>query len=222
MTTYSVKNNKWWLIVLSFIVCHLSSSPLSAQTTFTDRLQKSRSGEGRVTVTQDQAIEALVNEGSVTSNITVRKTATGEKTIVIPAVKPQPSTSKSSTQIPTHTPQQHAVDANQGHTETPVAAVDTVTMAKKSSHTYKTTGFRVQVFAGGNSRKDRQQAERVGNELRTLFPQESVYVHFYSPRWICRMGNYRTYEEAHQQLQEVKRLGYNAATIVKGKITLPY
>jgi hypothetical protein len=36
------------------------------------------------------------------------------------------------------------------------------------------------------------------------------------------MGNYRTYEEALQQLQEVKRLGYTAATIVKGKITVQY
>ena len=36
------------------------------------------------------------------------------------------------------------------------------------------------------------------------------------------MGNYRTYEEAHQKLNAVKKLGYQSAIIVKGKITVPY
>jgi hypothetical protein len=36
------------------------------------------------------------------------------------------------------------------------------------------------------------------------------------------MGNYRTYEEAHHALQEVKKMGYNAATIVKGKTAVAY
>jgi hypothetical protein len=87
---------------------------------------------------------------------------------------------------------------------------------------YKVNGFRVQVFAGGNSRNDRLKAERIGNEIKTLFPAEPIYVHFYSPRWICRMGNYRTYEEAHAILRSVKELGYQSAIIVKGKITVQY
>ena len=86
----------------------------------------------------------------------------------------------------------------------------------------KANGFRVQVFAGGNSRNDRIKAERTGEEIKALFPTEPVYVHFYSPRWICRMGNYRTYEEAHEILLQVKRLGYQSAVIVKGKITVAY
>ena len=36
------------------------------------------------------------------------------------------------------------------------------------------------------------------------------------------MGNYRTYEEAHQMLNAVKKLGYKSAIIVKVKITVPY
>ena len=83
-------------------------------------------------------------------------------------------------------------------------------------------GYRVQVYAGGNSRDARVKAERTGREINALFPREPVYVHFYSPRWICRMGNYRTYEEAHQVLNAVKKLGYQSAIIVKGKITVPY
>ena len=85
---------------------------------------------------------------------------------------------------------------------------------------FKTVGYRVQVLAGGNTRQDRQRAEQAGRSLRTLFPGEEVYVHFYSPRWICRLGNYRTYEEAHEKMLEVRKLGYDAATVVKGKITV--
>ncbi len=105
---------------------------------------------------------------------------------------------------------------------TTVPEVIADTLAKKPVHTFKTTGYRVQVFAGGNSRQDKQTAERIRSELRMLFPSENVYVHFKSPRWICRMGNFRTQEEAIQALQKVKKLGYSAATIVKGKITLQY
>ena len=87
---------------------------------------------------------------------------------------------------------------------------------------YKVSGYRVQAFAGGNSRKDRLQAEQIGNEIKSHFAGVPVYVHFYSPRWICRVGNYRTYEEAHQMLLSLRKLGYTQATIVKGKITVPY
>ena len=83
-------------------------------------------------------------------------------------------------------------------------------------------GYRVQVYAGGNSRDARVKAERTGREINSLFPGEPVYVHFYSPRWICRMGNYRTYEEAHDVLMKVKSLGYPSAIVVKGKITVYY
>lgn len=99
---------------------------------------------------------------------------------------------------------------------------DTIDLQKKVMRGMKINGYRVQVFAGGNSRSDRLKAERTGDNIKTLFPNEPIYVHFYSPRWICRMGNYRTYEEAHEMLKKVKQLGYNSAIIVKGKITVQY
>ena len=100
------------------------------------------------------------------------------------------------------------------------SAANTVKAGEKKE--LKRQGYRVQVYAGGNSRDARVKAERTGREINSLFPGEPVYVHFYSPRWICRMGNYRTYEEAHQKLNAVKKLGYQSAIIVKGKITVPY
>lgn len=87
---------------------------------------------------------------------------------------------------------------------------------------YKAMGFRVQVFAGGNSRSDRQKAQNIGNDIKMNYPDQPIYVHFYSPRWICRVGNYRSYEEAHRMLLNVKRLGYKQACIVKGKISIQY
>ena len=93
---------------------------------------------------------------------------------------------------------------------------------KKIMRGYKVNGYRVQAFAGGNSRKDRQEAEQTGDKIKASYPNEPVYVHFYSPRWICRVGNYRTYEEAHQMLVSLRKLGFTQATIVKGKITVQY
>ena len=84
-----------------------------------------------------------------------------------------------------------------------------------------TTGYRVQVFKGGNSRSERLQAEKIGKEIKSYYPYLPVYVHFYSPQWICRVGNYQTYEEAHQMLLSLRKLGYTEAIIVKGKITVP-
>ena len=99
-----------------------------------------------------------------------------------------------------------------------VATASTDTVSSVMRHGYKTTGYRVQAFAGGNTRKDRQKAERTGNNMRQLFPGEDVYVRFYSPRWVCRVGNYLSYEEAHEKLLLIRKMGYETATIVKGKI----
>ncbi len=192
-----------WVICLSFIVCHSSFSSVEAQT-FTQRIQNVKDF-GTISIHHDKAIDDLVNGPSAAATIakkqTVEKasakaekvTTSGEK-----AVAAAVATAKQDTK----------------------AAVDT--LPKKTGRTFKTTGYRVQVFAGGNSRKDKQSAERIGNELRVLFPNEPVYVHFHSPRWICRIGNFRTQEEAHQMLENVKKLGYSASTIIRGKITLQY
>jgi hypothetical protein len=36
------------------------------------------------------------------------------------------------------------------------------------------------------------------------------------------MGNYRTMEEAHEMLSNVRKIGITGASIVKGKITVKY
>ena len=185
--------------------------------TFTQRLQKSNAGEGKVTVTQSKEIDDLVNGPQDVVTQSSQTTPTTQKTQTTPTTqkpdsakseekeKPQPSERPQITTLPDTTPDTTYTEPR-----------------KKVLKGYKVNGYRVQVYAGGNSRDARVKAERTGREINALFPGEPVYVHFYSPRWICRMGNYRTYEEAHQILNAVKKLGYQSAIIVKGKITVPY
>ncbi len=197
------------LIILTLCVgCIIAAD---AQSTFTQRLQQSNQGEGKVTVKQSQEIDDLINgsaKATTSSQTTTPRkqqendkdqTATKqEKKDNLPSIVQ--STKRDSTDI--------SDSADDNH--------------KKVMRGQKVNGYRVQVFAGGNSRNDRIKAERIGNEVKSLFPGVPVYVHFYSPRWICRMGNYRTYEEAHDVLNQVKNLGYQSAIIVKGKITVQY
>ena len=182
-----------------------------AQSSFTQRLQKSNSGEGTVTVTQDKAIDDLVNG-------TAERKAAPQKQ----SEKKEKATTTVSQKEQEKKPDDKKPEVKTTETQQPVIVPDTVDTRKKVMKGYKVSGYRVQVFAGGNSRNDRIKAEKTGSEIKAQFPGVPVYVHFYSPRWICRMGNYRTYEEAHEVLTRVKNLGYESAIIVKGKITVPY
>ena len=183
-----------------------------AQSSFTQRLQQSKNGEGKITVTQDKAIDELVNGPVVTAPTRTKTTTTQQK----PTETQQKTTEKPAEKKELE-PKAVAVE----HHDT--TTIDTPEeMQKKIMKGVKVAGYRVQVFAGGNTRNDRVKAERIGSEIKSLFPGVPVYVHFYSPRWICRMGNYRTYEEAHAVLERVKNNGYQSAIIVKGKITVQY
>jgi TolA-binding protein len=193
-----------------------------AQSTFTERLQKSNSGEGKITVTHDQSIDELVNGKNAVPVQAAPKKQTETTKKQSETTKKQTETTTATTRQENTRDEKNEQAAALQETETTTATPDTIDTRKKVMKGYKINGFRVQVFAGGNSRNDRVKAERTGNEIKSLFPGEPVYVHFYSPRWICRMGNYRTYEEAHAILRSVRELGYQSAIIVKGKITVQY
>ena len=187
-------------------------SAADARSSFTQRLQQSKNGEGKITVTQDKAIDELVNGPVVTAPTRTKTTTTQQK----PTETQQKTTEKPAEKKELE-PKAVAVEH---HDTTTIDAPEEI--QKKIMKGVKVAGYRVQVFAGGNTRKDRVKAERIGSEIKSLFPGVPVYVHFYSPRWICRMGNYRTYEEAHAVLERVKNNGYQSAIIVKGKITVQY
>lgn len=176
--------------------------------TFTQRIQKQVAGQGSITIRQDSVIDQLVNSATlgIKSSGQAAKPSQTSSTSPTSTSSPSSSTSHTSSTSPTTTS----------------AIPDTIDTSKKIMRGMKVTGYRVQVFAGGNSRADRQKAERIRDDIKAHFSTVPVYAHFYSPRWICRVGNYRTYEEAHQMLVTLRNIGYTQATIVKGKITVAY
>jgi len=200
-----------------------------AQTSFTQRLQQSKGGEGKVTVSHDKAIDNLVNGPKSAARTQAAQTSQTQDPQTQALLKEahellKQDDNKSTQTATTRQDNAAATPTTTGHQQEPDTTATTTapdeTHKKVMKGGYKTNGFRVQVYAGSNSRDSRVKAERVGKEMNALFPGTPVYVHFYSPRWICRIGNYRTYEEAHEVLSAVKKLGYDAAVIVKGKITV--
>lgn len=200
-------------IVMLVVGCSVAANAQS----FLDRLQKKVKGQGTVTVHQAAAISELVNGTSPKSKATSQ-----QETPTKFVQQETPSKVVADKEPAKATPDKPKHETTPPSTSTTTTTVAPIEESRKKvpNKSYKATGYRVQVFAGGNTRADRQKAERIGNALKSYFPEVPVYVHFYSPRWICRIGNYRSYEEAHKALQEVKGLGYKQATIVKGKITV--
>lgn len=190
------------LSILPF--CFFTFLPLSAQS-YLEHLQQKTQGLGTVSVHQSKEIDDLVNGAVAATDSTANteKTAEEEK-------KEEPK-------------ERVALKPDMPKTETESGTEVEVDMSKKvMRNSYKVTGFRVQAFAGGNTREDKRKAEEARDKIKRAYPSEPVYVHFYSPRWICRVGNYRTQEEANRMLRNIRNLGYRQAVVVKGKITVQY
>lgn len=182
--------------------------------TFTQRIQKQVAGQGSITIRQDSVIDQLVNSATLGIKSSGQAAKPSQTSSTSPTSTSSTSSSTSHTSTTSHT--------SSTSPTTTSAIPDTIDTSKKIMRGMKVTGYRVQVFAGGNSRADRQKAERIRDDIKAHFSTVPVYAHFYSPRWICRVGNYRTYEEAHQMLVTLRNIGYTQATIVKGKITVAY
>ena len=175
--------------------------PLSAQS-YLEHLQQKTQGLGTVSVHQSKEIDDLVN---------------GAVPVAALESKPEEDVKDDATK------ERVALKPDMPKTETEGNTEGEVDMSKKVMRNgYKVTGFRVQAFAGGNTREDKRKAEEARDKIKRAYPSEPVYVHFYSPRWICRVGNYRTQEEADRMLKNIRNLGYRQAVVVKGKITVQY
>lgn len=227
------RHSKWDIVVrvLSVLVTFHLSLIISPAQTFTQQVQQTRAGQGKVTIHQDATIDALVND---MVNSTRKATAAmparqADKTTAAPKTTPsstarqaegvnknenEPTARTESRQEQTAPKQENRQETR---SERPAETRSDTTSLAAQRRMKKVTGYRIQAFVGAN----RQKAEQTGNALRTLFPDQPVYVHFLQPRWICRMGNFRTYADAKEKLNEVRQMGYEAAIIVKGKISVP-
>ena len=230
-----------WLF--SVIIC--MAIPSHAQT-FLDHLKRNSAGKGAVTITQSKEIDELVNGSKQTkpqvtneqkkevvkptaatnkTEPTKKETKTNQRVVTGDSAKHAESKTESVEKpIERHenTTQKKTEPVNKPQDENEIN-IPTVDMRKKVMRgSHKIVGYRVQAFSGGNSRLDRQKAEQASTAIKMKYPGQPVYVHFYSPHWICRVGNYRSFEEASEMLRKVKALGYHQACIVKGKITVQY
>ena len=192
----------------------ISFCPAEAQTPFTQRIQQDVQGGARITIHQDNAITELVN---------------GKPAITTP---PRQNNDRPRQQNNDRPRQQNNDDNNNnqssGRTESstettttnPVQETDSIAVMPR--RTRKMAGYRVQPFVGGNSRADRVKAEQAGATLQALFPGHRVYVHFLGGKWTCRLGDFRTMAEAKEVLDELVKMGYDRAMMVRGQINVPY
>ena len=245
----SIHTMNRFFFFISMLLCFTASA---AAQNYTQHLQEKRQDKANVTVVQSHEIEELVNGANVsakkpesvtklavgttqknnntnTSNTPTKKQNNQEAAHAKPAApihngdSAHTATHDSATRHEPTTRHEQSVAAESHKTETAETEIPSVDMRKKvMRRSYKVNGYRVQVFAGGNSRDDKIKAQNAGNAVKQAFPSQPVYVHFYSPRWICRVGNFRTYEEASAVLHQVKKMGYRQACIVSGKINVAY
>lgn len=86
----------------------------------------------------------------------------------------------------------------------------------------KSTGYRIQVYAGNNTRTAKNQAQNVAAQVREYFPELPVYASFNPPRWLCRAGDFRGIEEADAMMRRLRATGvFKEVSIVKDQINIP-
>jgi hypothetical protein len=142
------------------------SAQLSAQS-IVKSLERDVPGEGKVTIHQDAAVEAIFNKQATTNASTEETSSSNEHNVI------------------------------------------------------KSTGYRVQVYAGSNSRASRSEAYAMNSRVKDYFPELSVYTFFTSPRWLCRVGDFRSIEEADAMMRKLKATGvFKQVAIVKDQINI--
>lgn len=97
-----------------------------------------------------------------------------------------------------------------------------VVSSNQAENVLKVRGFRVQVYAGNGSRVARGEAQEVAEKIKMQFPEMPVYTFFQSPRWLCRVGDFRSVEEADAAMRMLRKTGkFKEVSIVREIINLP-
>lgn len=86
----------------------------------------------------------------------------------------------------------------------------------------KSSGYRIQVYAGNNTRQAKNEAYAVATRIKEYFPDLTVYTFFNPPRWLCRAGDYRSIEEADAMMRRLRATGvFKEVSIVREQINIP-
>jgi len=228
------------------IIClALAATAVNAQT-ITDALRRDQQGQGKVVINHSAEIEHLVNNIQHNNSTTTNK----EKATTNSNAPQQSASQKEHAQDAAGNNSQeqgHNMTEQRSENESVEVTMmeadpnatrkprtidrqlesntdDAVVSNNKKimRHSYKTTGYRIQVYSGGNKREDRTKCEQIAAHLKSVFPNMPIYVHFYSPSWKCRAGNFTDMGDAKKALQKIRSMGYKQAVMVKGSISVQY
>lgn len=165
-------------------------------------MQKDVAGWGKLTIVQEPRLTHLLNNDST----------------VAPKKKNQATEAKEA--------REPAKKERHVATETDSGAVDNGSDEPRQQvrvRRYKISGYRVQIYAGSNSRSSRIEAEKAAQRFKGFFPHVPAYTHFYPPRWVCRVGDFKTAEEAQSFMHEIAQLkAFSGLIVVKTAIQVAY
>lgn len=113
------------------------------------------------------------------------------------------------------TPVTHPTTTPTNKAESAAEENDLKASTKQTPATYHGIVYRIQAYAGGNSRQAKAQAYAVQAKIKAALPNIPVLVTFQSPRWLCLAGFCQSQEEAQQLLQRIKNCGVPSAIIVR-------
>ncbi len=183
-------------ILFLIVLLPVAVGAQTLQNDFVREVQKDVAGWGKLVINQDSRLTRLVNKDTI-----VAPTNKEEKE------KPADSTKQ---KVPTKIPNV-SEESN-----------ETVSRPAKLRR-YKISGYRVQIYAGNNSRNSRIEAEKTAQRFKGYFPKVPAYTHFYPPRWVCRVGDFKTSEQAQAFMQQVQQLkAFSGLTVVKTAIQVVY
>jgi len=77
--------------------------------------------------------------------------------------------------------------------------IEQLLINKQSSGNYRqatANGYRVQVFSSNVQRTARTEAFNIEKQISEAFPDQTVYVNYFSPFWKVRVGDFRTQAQA--------------------------
>lgn len=200
--------------------------------------------QGTVTVTQSSDIDAIVNGkkaiAKTKEQLKAEKKAAKQaakdvkKQVATPRLRLQEPVVEhiTTSTVPSYTPQKSTSSAprtklvkklvKRPHVPTPEEIIgDGQMVTKRLMHTIKKVrGFRVQVYSGGNTRIAHQEADKAGQKVKMFFPNLPVYVHFYTPRWMCLVGNFTNYRQARKVALKMRKEGYPNANVIRTMISV--
>lgn len=189
--------------IFLLVFCLLLSVGASAQTAGTDNKKKAR-------VVQDQSINDLVyNKNKKAANPTAKQQQ--GKTAHSTTAQPQKPAPKAESDKKPATGNKSQTGTRQGHNSN--------TSSYAPRQRYNATGYRIQIYTGGSTRDGKTGAQRAQQKCKNAFPELATYVHFVSPHWVCRVGDFRRIEDAQRYAQKLRNKKVSAeARVVPSNI----